>query len=115
MFERLRRARDISLEGHDQASTVPPSLKRTRWSEDSPPSTSEIVQDVFEEPRNIAGSKRIAVMTQEIEQLRVSEQEIERLLFLRLYTEDLGRLPVHESFDFESIFNSDAFDGLEVE
>ncbi|KAJ7667399.1 hypothetical protein B0H17DRAFT_1088487, partial [Mycena rosella] len=96
-------------EGHDQALTLPYSLKRTRWSEDSSPSTSEIVQDVFEEPCNIAGSKRTAAMTQEIEQLRVSEQEIERLLILRLYTEDLGRLPVYESFNFNSIFNSDAF------
>ncbi|KAJ7664150.1 hypothetical protein B0H17DRAFT_1092265 [Mycena rosella] len=94
---------------HDQALTLPYSLKRTRWSEDSLPSTSEIVPDVFEEPCNIAGSKRIAAMTQEIEQLRVSEQEIERLLFLRLYTEDLGRLPIYESFDFDSIFISDAF------
>ncbi|KAJ7696748.1 fungal-specific transcription factor domain-containing protein [Mycena rosella] len=97
------------LEGHDQASTVPPSLKRTRSSDDYPPSTSENVQDVFEEPRNIAGSKRIAAMTEEIEQLRFSEQEFERLLFLPLHTEDLGRLPVYESFDFDSIFNSDAF------
>ncbi|KAJ7726357.1 fungal-specific transcription factor domain-containing protein [Mycena metata] len=90
----------------DEPSTVPASsLKRTRSSEQDTPSTSS---DLVTEPRLIAGSKRVSDMAQDIEQLQVGE-EIERLLFLPLHTQDLGRLPIYESFDFDSIFRSDAF------
>ncbi|KAJ7146437.1 fungal-specific transcription factor domain-containing protein [Mycena epipterygia] len=92
-----------------EGPTILPSLKRTRSSEGFSPSSSEAIRDGFEEPRNVAGSNRVTAVTQEIEQLQVSEQEIERLLFLPLRTEDLGRLPVYESFDFDSIFHPDVF------
>ncbi|KAJ7239769.1 fungal-specific transcription factor domain-containing protein [Mycena haematopus] len=89
-----------------EPSAMMPSLKRARSSEDIP----STIPDASEEPRNIVGSSRVAAVTQDIQQLQVSsEQEIERLLFLPLYTEDLGRLPVYEPFDFDSIFRSDAF------
>jgi hypothetical protein len=68
-------------------STMPPLMKRPRSPEDV---TSTIA------------------VTRDIEQLQV--QEIERLLFLPLHSEDLGRLSV---YDFDSIFHSDAF--LETE
>ncbi|KAJ7631670.1 fungal-specific transcription factor domain-containing protein [Mycena polygramma] len=88
----------------DGPLAIPQSLKRTRSFEDT---TS--IPETFEGPRDIAGSNRVAAVTQEIEQLQVSSQEIERLLFLPLHTEDLGRLPIYEPFDFDSIFRSDAF------
>jgi hypothetical protein len=92
-------------------SSIPPSLKRPHNSdEELPLSTYETTaQDASAEPRNMAGSKRVAAVIQEIEQLQVSDQEIERLLFLPLHTEDLGRLPVYEPFDFDAIFYPDAF------
>ncbi|KAJ6601097.1 fungal-specific transcription factor domain-containing protein [Mycena vulgaris] len=99
------------LAGHTPPS-IPPSLKRTRGSENSPVPTAD-TEAPDEEPRSIAGSRRVAVMTEEIEQLRVSEQEIERLLFLPLHSEDLGRLPVYEPFDFDSIFHLDAFSQID--
>ncbi|KAJ7144798.1 fungal-specific transcription factor domain-containing protein [Mycena crocata] len=94
-----------------EGASIPPSLKRTRSLEEIPVSTTETVSDSSQEPRSIAGTARVAAMTQEIERLRMSEQEIERLVFLPLHTEDLGRLPVYESFDFDSIFNADAITG----
>ncbi|KAF8215720.1 fungal-specific transcription factor domain-containing protein [Mycena galopus ATCC 62051] len=94
-----RRFRDIlmgMLAGvmeNDGPSETTPSLKRPRGSDDMQSSISENAPNI----------------TQDLEQLRVSsEQEIERLLFLPLYTEDLGRLPVYEPFDFDSIFRSDS-------
>ncbi|KAJ7045175.1 fungal-specific transcription factor domain-containing protein [Mycena alexandri] len=91
----------------EEPSTVPAfSLKRSRSSEQDTPSTSS---DSITEPRLVAGSKRVLEVAQDIEQLQVGEQEIERLLFLPLHTQDLGRLPIYESFDFDSIFRSDAF------
>ncbi|KAJ7729108.1 fungal-specific transcription factor domain-containing protein [Mycena maculata] len=75
------------------------SLKRSRSSEDIP--SSEMDADASEEPRNIAGSNRVASSIQ--------DEEIERLLFLPLHTEDLGRLPIYEPFDFDSIFQSGIF------
>jgi hypothetical protein len=79
-------------------------LKRTRSFEDIPS-----IPHRFEESRDIAGSNSVAGVTQDIEQLQVASGEIERLLFLPLHTEDLGRLPVYEPFDFDSIFNTDPF------
>lgn len=91
----------------DEPSTVPTSsLKRSRSAEQDTPSTSS---DSITEPRLVAGSKRVLEVAQDIEQLQVGEQEIERLLFLPLHTQDLGRLPIYESFDFDSIFPSDPF------
>ncbi|KAJ7360944.1 fungal-specific transcription factor domain-containing protein [Mycena albidolilacea] len=83
------RSRDIlaGMLAGTAPSTMPPSMKRPRSPEDV---TSTIA------------------VTRDIEQLQV--QEIERLLFLPLHSEALGRLPVH---DFDSIFHSDAF--LETE
>ncbi|KAJ6541631.1 hypothetical protein B0H19DRAFT_1173910 [Mycena capillaripes] len=80
----------------NEPSAIPPSLKRARSLEESP--------SITEESPNLANSDRVEA---DIEQLQISE--IERLLFLPLHTEDLGRLPVYEPFDFDSIFHSDAF------
>ncbi|KAJ7511776.1 fungal-specific transcription factor domain-containing protein [Mycena galericulata] len=109
-YERRYTRRDIISGMLDvgAALSTPSSLKRTRSSEEIP--SSETIPDVFrvEEPRHIVGSRRVGNVIQDIEQLQVSDQEIERLLFLPLHTEDLGRLPIYEPFDFDSIFQLDA-------
>ncbi|KAJ6617450.1 hypothetical protein B0H10DRAFT_1319252 [Mycena sp. CBHHK59/15] len=85
-----------------------PSLKRTRDNGEAILSSSKAISDVGDEPRNIAGSNRVAAATHAIQQLQVSSEEIEQF-FLPLHTEELGRLPVYDSFDFDFIFNPDAF------
>ncbi|KAJ6572269.1 hypothetical protein B0H19DRAFT_1133148 [Mycena capillaripes] len=86
----------VGMLNMNEPSATPPSLKRARSLEETP--------SITEESPNFANSDRVAA---DIEQLQISE--IEKLLFLPLHTEDLGRLPVYEPFDFDSIFHSDAF------
>ncbi|KAJ6541639.1 fungal-specific transcription factor domain-containing protein [Mycena capillaripes] len=86
----------VGMLNMEEPSAIPPSLKRARSLEETPSMT--------EEPLHFPDLDRVAA---DIEQLQISE--IERLLFLPLHTEDLGRLPVYEPFDFDSIFHSNMF------
>ncbi|KAJ7612194.1 fungal-specific transcription factor domain-containing protein [Roridomyces roridus] len=87
----------LDVQGADWMTSA--SLKRTRSfdSEELPPQV---------QPAEVA---------QDLAQLHVSadqDLELERLLFMPLHTEDLGRLPIYEPFDFDSIFSSAGFDDL---
>ncbi|KAJ6520567.1 fungal-specific transcription factor domain-containing protein [Mycena sanguinolenta] len=103
---------------NSEPSSMMPSLKRPRSSEDTSTASTIPEPDAFNSEElysgrvSVCSNAHLATVTQDIEQLQVSEtdssqQEIERLLFLPLYTEDLGRLPVYEPFDLDSIFRTD--------
>ncbi|KAJ7083927.1 fungal-specific transcription factor domain-containing protein [Mycena crocata] len=83
-----------------------PSLKRPRDNVDAPISQPSPFPDA-PEPRPIAGSSRVMSPTQQIEALELSIQETDHLFSLPLHTDELGRLPIYNSFDYEFPAQSD--------
>ncbi|KAF7337119.1 Fungal-trans domain-containing protein [Mycena venus] len=75
------------------------SLKRGRDMEEEPPSSDE--SEACHHP--LQGSKS---STPELLALERSIQETDHLFSLPLLTEELGRLPVYDSFDYEPTFQS---------
>ncbi|KAJ7172800.1 fungal-specific transcription factor domain-containing protein [Mycena crocata] len=78
------------------------SLKRPRDGEDviglSPPSDASMDNRA---DRPIAGSLRVLSVVQQIQALELSIQETDHLFSLPLHTEELGRLPIYTSFDYD--------------
>ncbi|KAJ7466202.1 fungal-specific transcription factor domain-containing protein [Mycena galericulata] len=96
-----------SLINMGKSTAAAPSLKRPRDSQNSasPP-------DIFIEPsegRRVAGSSR-ASMSREMQALHLANQETS-LFSLPLHTEELGSLPVYESFDYDFTFQSNGIPG----
>ncbi|KAJ6601051.1 hypothetical protein DFH09DRAFT_1126608 [Mycena vulgaris] len=81
-----------------------PSLKRPR--DLAEVTTSSDAPQVPLEERPIAGSSRAMSVTQQIQALELSIREMEHLFSLLLRTEELGRLPIYDSFDYQSTFQS---------
>ncbi|KAJ7144802.1 fungal-specific transcription factor domain-containing protein [Mycena crocata] len=76
------------------------SLKRPRDAEED--SLSPVTSDlVLNKKRPIAGSSRAMSVDQQIQALERSIQETDHLFSLPLRTEELGRLPVYDSFDYD--------------
>ncbi|KAJ7760114.1 fungal-specific transcription factor domain-containing protein [Mycena maculata] len=89
--------------GKYKAGSPSPSLKRGRDSQDISPSS-----EVFLEPpegRPVAGSSRASKAHQR-RSLESSMQEPSPLFSLPLHTEELGRLPIYDSFDYAFTFQS---------
>ncbi|KAJ7292613.1 hypothetical protein C8J57DRAFT_1266519 [Mycena rebaudengoi] len=85
----------------------PDSLKRT-WDPEDGGSSSIIIPDDFSAPRNIVGSRRVAVVPPDaVGSDQVIAQEIERMISLPIHTAELGQLPVYDSFDFDFMFPPD--------
>ncbi|KAJ6570907.1 fungal-specific transcription factor domain-containing protein [Mycena vulgaris] len=81
-----------------------PSLKRPRDIEEEPTSRDVSLNPLDDRP--IAGSSRVMSTAQQIQALEISIQETEHLFSLPLHTEELGRLPIYDSFDYEFTFRS---------
>ncbi|KAJ7089032.1 fungal-specific transcription factor domain-containing protein [Mycena crocata] len=85
------------------------ALKRPRDVEEelqSSPSISDVhLSSIGERP--IAGSSRAASMVQQIQALELSMQEPDPVFSLPLHTEELGRLPIYDSFDYDFSIPSD--------
>ncbi|KAK7063596.1 fungal-trans domain-containing protein [Favolaschia claudopus] len=95
------------LEGvlNDKEVSTTPSLKRHRSSEDIGPS---------KDSNDTPDSNYVAAVTQDIEQMQVSQspgQAIEQLLSLPFSSKELGVLPIYEPLDFGLIFHPDPFPG----
>ncbi|KAJ7447187.1 fungal-specific transcription factor domain-containing protein [Mycena latifolia] len=85
-----------------------PSLKRPRDMEErvtTSPDVSEVSLGSSEN-RPIAGTSRAMSVAQQIKVLELSIQETEHLFSLPLHTEELGRLPIYDSFDYKFTFQS---------
>ncbi|KAJ6601088.1 fungal-specific transcription factor domain-containing protein [Mycena vulgaris] len=84
-----------------------PSLKRPRdfGEETAPPDVPKGSPNLLED-RPIAGSSRASSVAHQIHALELSIQETEHLFSLPLHTEELGRLPIYDSFDYEFTFQS---------
>ncbi|KAJ7150041.1 fungal-specific transcription factor domain-containing protein [Mycena crocata] len=84
-------------------TSAEPGLKRPRREEAVVSSNApEIHQPRPREGRPIAGPSRVMSVTQQIQALELSIQETEHPFALPLRTEELGRLPVYESFGYQS-------------
>ncbi|KAJ7138274.1 fungal-specific transcription factor domain-containing protein, partial [Mycena epipterygia] len=86
------------------------TLKRTRSKEAARPSTTPALQ----EPRTIAGSHRVSAAVEQQEQPHAIP-DLSHLYALPISTEELGHLPVYESFDWGNPFGGhfpDADSGL---
>ncbi|KAJ6601083.1 fungal-specific transcription factor domain-containing protein [Mycena vulgaris] len=81
-----------------------PSLKRPR--DLAEVNTSPDASQAPLEERPIAGSSRVMSVTQQIQALELSIRETEHLFSLPLRTEELGRLPIYDSFDYQFTFQS---------
>ncbi|KAJ7447186.1 fungal-specific transcription factor domain-containing protein [Mycena latifolia] len=82
-----------------------PSLKRPRNMEGA--TTSPDISDTSLDPpedRPIAGTSRALSVAQQIAALELSIQETDHLFSLPLRTEELGCLPIYDSFDYQFTF-----------
>ncbi|KAJ7690350.1 fungal-specific transcription factor domain-containing protein [Mycena rosella] len=84
-----------------------PSLKRPRDMEEveGPLNISASSSTPLEE-RSIAGTSRVMSVDQQIQALELSIQETDHLFPLPLHTEELGCLPIYDSFDHSFTFQS---------
>ncbi|KAJ6617464.1 fungal-specific transcription factor domain-containing protein [Mycena sp. CBHHK59/15] len=84
------------------------SLKRARNAEEvtpSPiPSGSGTLLDAPEQAWPMGDSTRVLTIAQQIQELELSIQETDHLFSLPLHTEELGRLPIYDSFDYDFNF-----------
>ncbi|KAJ7696792.1 fungal-specific transcription factor domain-containing protein [Mycena rosella] len=85
-----------------------PSLKRPRDMGEAPdPSEDLTIPEASPEARPIAGTSRAALsVAQQIQALELSVREADQLFSLPLHTEELGRLPIYDSFDYNFTFQS---------
>ncbi|KAJ7469581.1 fungal-specific transcription factor domain-containing protein [Mycena latifolia] len=85
-----------------------PSLKRPRDTEGvlASPDPSGVSFSPPED-RPVAGMSRDMSITQQIEALELSIGESDHLFSLPLHTEELGRLPIYDSFDYQFTFKHD--------
>ncbi|KAJ7447185.1 fungal-specific transcription factor domain-containing protein [Mycena latifolia] len=85
-----------------------PSLKRPREMEEITTShgASEVLLTHPEE-HPVAGTSEVMFATQQIEALELSIRETDHLFSLPLSTEELGCLPIYDSFDYEFTFQPD--------
>jgi hypothetical protein len=68
------------------------------------PSVSDIVINPTEERPRVGSSQSISV-GQQIQELERSLQETQHLFALPIRTDELGRLPVHDPFQYEFTFH----------
>ncbi|KAJ7451669.1 fungal-specific transcription factor domain-containing protein [Mycena latifolia] len=86
-----------------------PSLKRPKDMAEgatASPHVSVISLDPFVD-RPIAGTSRAMSVARQMEALEISIRETDHLFSLPLRTEELGRLPIYDSFDYQFTFRSD--------
>ncbi|KAJ7447160.1 fungal-specific transcription factor domain-containing protein [Mycena latifolia] len=85
-----------------------PSLKRPRDMEEGATTSPDVSEVSLDSPENrpIAGTSRAMSVAQQIKVLELSIQETEHLFSLPLHTEELGRLPIYDSFDYQFTFQS---------
>ncbi|KAJ7479527.1 fungal-specific transcription factor domain-containing protein [Mycena latifolia] len=85
-----------------------PSLKRPRDTDGGLPSPDPSgVSFTPPAERPVAGTSRVMFITQQIEALELSIRESDHLFSLPLHTEELGRLPIYDSFDYQFTFKHD--------
>ncbi|KAJ7451686.1 fungal-specific transcription factor domain-containing protein [Mycena latifolia] len=86
-----------------------PSVKRPRDMAEGATASSDVSLISLGPPvdRPIAGTSRAMSVAQQIEALEISIQETDHLFSLPLRTEELGRLPIYDSFDYQFTFQSD--------
>lgn len=94
------RKRDIisALLNLGKCASDAPSLKRPRDFQDAAPSPDVALLE-SSAGRPIAGSSR-ASLAQQRQALELSAQEPSHLFSLPLYTKELGRLPIYDSFEY---------------
>ncbi|KAJ7083344.1 fungal-specific transcription factor domain-containing protein [Mycena belliarum] len=92
--------------------TSGPTLKRSRGPEEDAPSPPDVLVIPPASPtapteRRIAGHTRAMSVAQQMQALELSIQETEHLFSLPLRSEELGRLPVYDSYDYEPALQPD--------
>ncbi|KAJ7466218.1 fungal-specific transcription factor domain-containing protein [Mycena galericulata] len=90
-----------------KSTAAAPSLKRPRDSQNVVPPPDILIEP--SEGRRVAGSSRMS-MSRQMQELHLATQETS-LFSLPLHTEELGRLPVYESFDYDFTFQSNGIPG----
>ncbi|KAJ7282763.1 hypothetical protein C8J57DRAFT_1218941 [Mycena rebaudengoi] len=95
--------------GNVGSPTNVPNLKRGRNSEAPLPHDSS---PSYSGPRSFAGSQRVSSAIEQSQQpmLATADVNFNHLFGLPIYTEDLGNLPVYESFEWDLPFGSPAND-----
>ncbi|KAJ7255322.1 fungal-specific transcription factor domain-containing protein [Mycena rebaudengoi] len=97
--------------GNVSAPTNSPSLKRG-WNSEAPlPHVSSLP---YSGPRSFAGSQRVSSAIEQRQQpmATVADVNFNHLFGLPIYSQDLGHLPVYESFDWNLPFGSDMTQSL---
>ncbi|KAJ7282766.1 fungal-specific transcription factor domain-containing protein [Mycena rebaudengoi] len=94
--------------GNISLPTEVPNLKRVRNSESPPPDVSSPPSVAH---RNLAGSQRASAAIQQHQ----PPLDVNHLFGLPIYTQDLGHLPVYESFEWNLPFGSDTTQELSSE
>ncbi|KAJ7447184.1 hypothetical protein FB451DRAFT_1375679 [Mycena latifolia] len=87
-----------------------PSLKRPRDLEEEATTSPDVSEFSHDSPENrpIAGTSRAMSVAQQLAALELSIQETDHLFSLPLHTDELGRLPIYDSFDYEFTFQPDS-------
>ncbi|KAJ7447164.1 fungal-specific transcription factor domain-containing protein [Mycena latifolia] len=87
-----------------------PSLKRPRDLEEEATTSPDVSEFSHDSPENrpIAGTSRAMSVAQQLAALELSIQETDHLSSLPLHTDELGRLPVYDLFDYEFTFQPDS-------